>query len=842
MATTLAHNLIEVLKASQTLSSMLDLEELSVKITQIFLDQLGGDRCILALTDSHGQWSARAITTPKGAQSCSVSLDKEHQIPIKLIDYVNAGHANNAQAHSIQDGPCYPLYHQGQLLGILYLEHGDLSDTASDDRQQVLELLCDQGAIALHNAQRYEQEKAQRQSLQRVVDATQLSRSWFQELFHEAADAMIVVEDGLFVDCNSAAVSMFGYSRKQDLLGLSPTDLSPEYQPDGLSSAEKVIAHTAHTFERGNHRFEWVHRRLNGEEFWVEITLKLISNNEKTAFCVILRDIEVRKNAEAALLESEAYHRNLFEHAATGLHFCKITGELVYANPAYARIIGRSPEELPGLSYWEITPKKYASEEQKQLESLQTIGRYGPYEKEYIHKDGRLIPVRLSGVLIERNGEQFIWSSIEDISDRKATEFASRKYLERLSFLIRETPIAIIEWNADFEVIGWNPTAEKVFGYTALEMLGHNAIQIVPESDRAIVAEVMASLMDQRGGLYSLNQNTRKDGEVITCEWINTPLRDGEDNAVGVFSMVQDVTERERNKAEILHKSQELEDALQELKQAQLQLVQGEKMASLGNLVAGIAHEINNPVGFLNGSIRNTEDYVQDLSGYLETYQQQQPPIDSVQEYAEEIDLDFLIQDLPKMLSSMQSATDRIKGISRSLCTFSRADTENKISTDIHEGINSTLLILKYRLKASNKRPAIEVSKSYGDLPDIVCFPGQLNQVFMNLLANAIDACDEANRDKSFVEIENNPNCIFINTQRIDDEWVEIRIEDNGCGMEAAQQKRIFEQGFTTKEVGKGTGLGMAIAQQIIEEKHGGTITCASKPGQGSTFKITLPA
>ncbi|MEM6502431.1 MAG: PAS domain S-box protein [Cyanobacteria bacterium P01_C01_bin.89] len=850
MATTLAYNLIEVLKASQTLSSVLDLEELSMQITQVFLHQLDGDRCILAVPNHQNQWLIRAIATPEGSRLYSAplsapSLDEFYPDPIKLIEYVNQyapeSSATLPQSPPPLEDPCYPLWHHNQLLGIVHLEGGALSDVDLSDRQRILELLCNQGAIALHNAQRYEQEKQQRRELQHNAEATQRSQSWFQELFHKAADAMLVFEEGRFTDCNFAAVKMFGGEKKEDLLGLNPLDISPEYQPDGILSREKVAADIALTLKQGHHRFEWLHKRFNGTEFWAEITLKLITKNDRTVFYVALRNIGHRKAAEAALAASEAYHRNLLEHSAIGLHFCKITGELVYANPAYAKIIGRSPDELPGLSYWEITPKKYAEQEQKQLESLQTTGRYGPYEKEYIHKDGHLVPIRLSGVIIERDGEKFIWSSVEDISDRKAVEFASRKYLEKLGFLIQETPIGIVEWNTEFEVIGWNPTAAKIFGYSAVEILGTNATELLLESDREAIAEVMVKLMEQRGGFYSVNRNVRKDGKIITCEWINTPLRDSDDNAIGIFSMVQDVSDRERDKAEILSKSQELENALQELQQTQLQLVQGEKMASLGNLVAGIAHEINNPVGFLNGSIRNAEDYIQDLFGYLETYQKTQPPADSLRDHAEDIELDFLIQDLPKMLTSMGSATDRIKRISKSLCTFSRADTENKISTDVHEGINSTLLILKYRLKANENRPAIEVSKNYGDLPEINCFPGQLNQVFMNLLANAIDACEETNKSRSFLDIEKHPNHIAIDTRQVDGKWIEICIRDNGCGMTETQQKRTFEQGFTTKAVGKGTGLGMAIARQIVEEKHGGTITCDSKFAQGTLFTVTLP-
>lgn len=292
------------------------------------------------------------------------------------------------------------------------------------------------------------------------------------------------------------------------------------------------------------------------------------------------------------------------------------------------------------------------------------------------------------------------------------------------------------------------------------------------------------------------------------------------------------------------HKEHKLKQALSELSQSQLQLVQNEKMASLGNLVAGVAHEINNPIGFLNGSTQNAEDYVHDLLEHLALYQQHYPEAaDPIQAHADEIDLDFVIEDLPKLINSMQGATDRIQSISTSLRTFSRADTEYKVSANLHEGLDSTLLILKYRLKANEYRPAISVVKHYDDqLPPIDCFPGQLNQVFMNILANAIDVLDEVAQQSSFAELTTKPQIITIQTTLLTEiNSVEIRIHDNGMGMTDSVKAKIFNHLFTTKEVGRGTGLGLAIAHQIITETHGGSLEVQSTWGQGSEFRIQLP-
>ncbi|OAB63329.1 hybrid sensor histidine kinase/response regulator [Leptolyngbya valderiana BDU 20041] len=302
---------------------------------------------------------------------------------------------------------------------------------------------------------------------------------------------------------------------------------------------------------------------------------------------------------------------------------------------------------------------------------------------------------------------------------------------------------------------------------------------------------------------------------------------------------VQNQTLEER----VSERTIELNRSLEELKQAQLQLVQHEKMATLGQLMAGIGHEINNPIGFIGGNITVAQEYVEDLLHVIDCYQEELPnPSPQLTEELEEVEIEFVAKDLTKLLQSMKSGVERIYNISTSLRSFARTDNHIQTEFDLHEGLDSTLLILKYRLKANENRPAIEVIKKYGELPTIWCYPGQLNQVFLNILANAIDALDEKSSDRTFADLEARPNRIILQTEVSEDgRSVTVWIRDNGVGMSEEVRGKIFDSGFTTKAVGRGTGLGMAISRQIIEGKHRGSIGVESTVGDGTTFSIVLP-
>jgi two-component system, NtrC family, sensor kinase len=376
---------------------------------------------------------------------------------------------------------------------------------------------------------------------------------------------------------------------------------------------------------------------------------------------------------------------------------------------------------------------------------------------------------------------------------------------------------------------------------------GKEALDILT-SDRSIAMVVTDINMPEMDGLTLLTKISAIDATIKTVVMsaysdlknIRTAMHNG---AFDFITKPVDFDDLAITITRTLNQVQQARENLNKLQQAQLLLIQSEKMSTLGQLVAGVAHEINNPIGFLAGNIEQATDGVKDLINHLQLYQEKFPaPGSEIEENAQEIDLEYLLEDLPEMLSSMKVGADRIRNISNSLRTFYRGDKGYKVLANIHEGMDSTLTILQHRLKANNERPAIETIKDYGDIPPVKCYLGKLNQVFMNLLVNAIDSIEESNQGKSFTEIEAAPNIISIKTELSPDaESVVIKIKDNGKGISDEIKSKIFEHFFTTKVVGKGTGLGLSISRQIVEEVHGGSLTCSSVEGVGSEFAIALP-
>lgn len=298
----------------------------------------------------------------------------------------------------------------------------------------------------------------------------------------------------------------------------------------------------------------------------------------------------------------------------------------------------------------------------------------------------------------------------------------------------------------------------------------------------------------------------------------------------------------EQARLEAEQQRQELQEAFHNLQMMQAKLVESEKMSALGVLVAGIAHEINNPINFIHANISHAQAYVKDMLALLELYQDIYPkPDPRIKALVDEKDLEFVTQDINQLLRSMQIGSDRIRNIVLGLRSFSRLDEADYKDADIHDGLESTLMILQHRLKEKLNRPKIDVVKVYGQLPHISCFAGQLNQVFMNILSNAIDAIDEKIQQAPVPAQLQYRGCITIKTNMLEKNWAEIRIADNGIGISDAVQPKVFEPFFTTKPVGRGTGLGMSISYKIIVENHGGRLFLTSRLGEGTELVVQIP-
>lgn len=587
---------------------------------------------------------------------------------------------------------------------------------------------------------------------------------------------------------------------------------------------------------------------FKGLESWWLIAINPLRNSEGRIYRLIITsfDITERKRTEAALRESEAKFRRIVEANVVGVYFGDTNGQIFEANDAFLEIVGYTREELQrGIVRWDcLTPPEYQPLDTQQVQELLISGVCAPFEKEYIRKDGTRVPILIGIAGIEdRKKDGHCICFIVDLTKIKQIEEALRRSEERFRCLTEAT--AQIIWSsssygmADGQQQGWAAFS----GQTNDEVLGWGWLNAIHPDDQAEAARAWSDAVEQKTLFQTEHRVRRYDGEYRYMSARAIPVLNPDGSIREWIGTHTDITERKQ--AEILLKQQaeDLEKTLYELHRTQTQMIQSEKMSSLGQMVAGVAHEINNPVNFIHGNLTHGCQYTEDLLRLVQLYQEHYPnPVAEIREEIELIDLEFLQQDLIKLLNSMKVGTQRIREIVQSLRTFSRLDEAECKTADIHEGIDSTLMILNNQLKAKPERPAIEVFRNYGSLPLVECYPGQLNQVFMNIIVNAIDALEERDNQRSFEEIIQNPSKIYIVTEVVQcEKAVRIKIGDNGLGMPEVIKKHIFNPFFTTKAVGKGTGLGMSISYQIITEKHKGTLSCISSVGEGTEFMIQIP-
>jgi PAS domain S-box-containing protein len=569
------------------------------------------------------------------------------------------------------------------------------------------------------------------------------------------------------------------------------------------------------------------------------------------------------EQSEEALQVSEHRFRAVFEKTAIGMGLVDVTGELIASNPALNKIIGYEPEELRTMTLADYThPEDVDADLALYQELLAGKCDYYQMEKRFIKKNGELFWGRLTVSAIRgAKGEiEFTFGTVEDINERKQAEEALRESEARFRGFVENANDIIYSLTPEGILSYVSPNWTHILGHDVLEVEGKPFASFLNPEDLpaclGIFNKAIATGQKQAGIPYRVKH---QDGSWRWHTSNVSVLREADGNIPHLIGIARDISEYKQahqalqeSEARYRDKAQQLKQTLQELRRTQSQLIQTEKMSSLGQLVAGVAHEINNPVTFIYGNLTPASEYIGNLLNLLALYQQHYPqPVPDIQAETEAIDLDFLVEDLPKMLSSMKMGADRIREIVLSLRNFARLDEAGIKPVDIHDGLNNTLLILQGRLNTKPERPEIPVIKEYGSLPKVECYAGQINQVFMNILTNAIDALDEYNIQRTRAEIQQNPSRIRIRTEvcnssasgvlAVNQQWVRIRIADNGPGMTQTVKQRLFDPFFTTKPVGQGTGLGLAISYQIVVDKHGGRLWCDSAPGKGSEFFIEIP-
>ena len=702
------------------------------------------------------------------------------------------------------------------------------------------------------------------------------SLEFLQKVINTTSDPIFVKdEQHCWILCNDAFCNFMDVNR-EELLGKSDYDFFSKSEADIFWERDRQVLETGIDNEneeiftriegnirtistkkscfqdcQGNKYIVGVIRDITSRKHYEEALKQIVEELEnrveertihlKQAIAQLECEIAERKQAETKIQESFNILNGVIEGTSDLIFVKDSQGNYVLVNSAFIHSVGKTKLEIIGNNDTVLFPPQVAQQVMAIDQQVITSGNSLTFEQKLPLSDG------LKTFLMTKNPYRNVQGNIigliaiaRDITERK---LADEKRKESQSFLrlVMDNIPQLIFWkdcNSVYQGCNYNfaraagvGEPKNIVGKTDYDLpWTKEESDWYRKCDRRVIESDTAEY-------HILETQKQADGKQTWADTCKIPLHDAQSNVVGVLGTYEDITERKQVEALLQEKNQKLEEALDELQEAQTHLIQSEKMSSLGQLVAGVAHEINNPVNFIHGNLVHANQYMNDLLDLLQLYQDHcNCSYTDVVEKEEEIDLEFLRADLPKLLSSMQVGADRIRAIVQSLRHFSRIDEAEVKDVDIHEGIESTLMILSNRLKAKQDRPAIEVIKQYGKLPLVECYAGQLNQVFMNIISNAIDALEERIKQETKHQAK-----ICIITDFVKSNRVKICISDNALGMPESVRKHLFDAFFTTKSLGKGTGLGMSISHQIVTDKHGGTLDCNSTLGEGSEFIVEIP-
>lgn len=585
-----------------------------------------------------------------------------------------------------------------------------------------------------------------------------------------------------------------------------------------------------------------------------------LRDTEGNVFAVLAfaHDVTERHKSEAALRRSEARFRSLVANIPGVVYRwqCDFSptfiSDAVYSLTGYLATDFRLISDRRGRTFSSII----YSEDLAQVEATIRMGieNKQSYSLEYrlVAADGKIKWVwdKGSPVFDEDGSVSCLDGVIFDISDRYYVQEALQQKTSELEAVFRALPDLYFRLNADGVILDYLSGNSSDLYVATEDFLGKKMLDILPVNVARQFENTIIETIKNTTSI-TLEYSLEISGEKQKYEARFLPF-----NATQIIIICRNITLRKQAELKLKEKNHELKEALKQLGRTQSQLIQAEKMSGLGQLVAGIAHEINNPISFIYGNIAYAHEYAENLLKLCCLYQEHYPePVSVIADLAEEIEIEFMKEDFIHLLNSIKIGAERIRQIVLSLRNFSRLEESDLKRVDIHEGIDSALLILQHRLKENGRIRNIEIVKEYGQLPPVQCYVGQLNQVFMNILSNAVDALGTVRNRKLELGVSETErqdasgllvNCnashwIMIRTEVLENNRIAIAISDNGPGMEESVKSRIFDPFFTTKPVGKGTGLGLSISYQIVVERHCGTLRCVSTPGGGTEFAIEIP-
>lgn len=579
---------------------------------------------------------------------------------------------------------------------------------------------------------------------------------------------------------------------------------------------------------------------VNGRVQYEEVRVSRCNEHEAL---VIVRDISDRKYTEEALKRSEARFQKLAANIPGMLYQFRLDADGIpsfpYVSAFSQKVWELEPEQIykdANLALTQVHPDEQAEFTRSVQHSAETLQSW-EWRGRMISASGQVRWVQAHSKPERQLDGAIVWDGVlMDVSDQVLSE-AERKRAE-VAIAESEARFRSFVENANDLIFACSPTGiftyvspqvVEISGFLAKELLGQSFASFIHPDDQPVVQASMSKLLQTGKRQTEIEfRAKRKDGSWYWALCNSAAIQHPNGEIVSILGIARDITARKASEAKLRQQAIDLENALQELQKAQARLIHSEKMSSLGQLVAGIAHEINNPISFIHGNVSHANAYFDDLSELIKLYQKHYPqPHSEIENFIKEIELDFIHEDVLSLFNSMHTGTERVREIVLSLRNFSRLDEAELKRVDLHDGIESTLTILQSRLHERE----ITVRKFYSQLPEIECFASSLNQVFLQILANAIDA----------LELVTNSRAIEVHTEFLSANRVQVRIIDNGLGIPESIQARIFDPFFTTKPVGKGTGMGLATSYQIVTEQHRGVLRCRSQENCGTEFAIELP-